>query len=77
MSDTLQTQFNVGMTCNGCANAVNKILTKIEGVVKIDADVPNKKVIVTHTEAAKSDDMLKALKKWGEAAGKFVELVKV
>jgi copper chaperone len=51
MSDTLQTQFNVGMTCNGCANAVNKILTKIEGVVfKIDADVPNKKVIVTHTE---------------------------
>ena len=51
MSDTLQTQFNAGMTCNGCANAIYKILTKIEGVVfKIDADVPNKKVIVTHTE---------------------------
>lgn len=70
------TTFNVGMTCGGCANAVTKVLNKIEGVVSINAMVEEKKVIVTHDETkATPEVMFKALKKWGDAAGKTVELL--
>ena len=30
------TTFAVGMTCDGCANAVKRILGKIEGVASVD-----------------------------------------
>ncbi len=62
------------MTCQGCANAVTRILNKIEGVSDIKADVPEKTVTVTHTAAAEPSVMLAALKKWGDASGKTVEL---
>ena len=72
MSST--TTFLVGMTCEGCANAVNRVLKKVPGVEEVDADVEGKKVVVKHSDAATADAMLAALKKWGEAAGKSVEL---
>jgi hypothetical protein len=51
-------------------------LNKIEGVVSINAMVEEKKVIVTHDETkATPEVMFKALKKWGDAAGKTVELL--
>lgn len=64
--------FNVSMTCEGCANAVKRVLGKVGGVDAVVTDVPAKKVTVTGT--ADSDVMLAALKKWGDAAGKTVEL---
>jgi copper chaperone CopZ len=67
-----QTVFNVSMSCQGCANAVKRILGKMEGVEAIDADVPAQKVTVTGSAAP--DAMLEALKKWADAAGKSVAL---
>ena len=69
-----QTKFNVGMTCGGCANAVKRILKKMDGVTEIDANVETKLVIVDHTDAVTSQQMLEALKKWSDASGKSVEL---
>ena len=66
-------EFAVGMTCSGCSNAVNRILKKIEGVEEVEADVANQQVFVTGS--ADPQTMLVALKKWGEASGKSVELV--
>jgi copper chaperone len=69
---TVETKFNVGMTCDGCANAIKRILGKIEGVQDIQTNVENKTVIVRGS--ADKDVMLAALKKWGAPANKLVEL---
>lgn len=66
------TVFDVGMTCEGCAGAVKRILGKIDGVQETITDVGAKKVTVKGT--ADPQVMLSALKKWGDAAGKKVEL---
>ena len=66
------TNFKVGMTCDGCANAVKRILGKIEGVSEVVTDVPAKKVAVTGS--ADPQVMLEALKKWASASNKMVEL---
>ncbi|GAX25117.1 hypothetical protein FisN_10Lh315 [Fistulifera solaris] len=70
----VETRFNVGMTCEGCAAAVKRILGKIEGVSDIDTDVANKIVIVQADESVTPEMMLEKLEKWGQAAGKTVEL---
>ncbi len=69
-----QTIFTVGMTCNGCAGAVDRILRKIEGVAEVVADVPAKTVTVTHSDAAAPNAMLAALQKWAASSGKAVAL---
>eukprot|EP00450_Noctiluca_scintillans_P013406 CAMPEP_0194487246 /NCGR_PEP_ID=MMETSP0253-20130528/7605_1 /TAXON_ID=2966 /ORGANISM="Noctiluca scintillans" /LENGTH=77 /DNA_ID=CAMNT_0039327445 /DNA_START=58 /DNA_END=289 /DNA_ORIENTATION=+ len=66
-------QFNVGMTCDGCSGAVTRILNKVEGVADVACDLEAKTVIVTGT--ADQAVMLEKLEKWGQAAGKSVELV--
>ena len=52
----------------------NRILRKIAGVQDVAADVGAKTVLVTHSAEAQPEAMLAALKKWGDAAGKTVEL---
>ena len=69
-----QTKFNAGMTCGGCANAVKRILKKMDGVTEVDANVEQKLVTVDHTDAVSPQQMLDALKKWADASGKSVEL---
>jgi copper chaperone len=69
-------QFNVGMTCGGCSGAVTRILSKIEGVEKVDANVETKKVIVSCAETVDEQTLLDALMKWSLSSGKTVELVK-
>lgn len=64
--------FNVGMTCDGCAGAVKRVLGKIDGVRGVTTDVPAKRVTVSGS--ADAHVMLAALKTWGAAAGKSVEL---
>jgi copper chaperone len=73
---TKEVQFNVGMTCGGCSGAVTRILSKIEGVEKVDANVETKKVVVTCSETVEDQALLDALLNWAKAAGKAVELVK-
>ncbi len=68
-------QFKVGMTCNGCSGAVTRILNKIEGVEKIDANVETKEVKVTCDDSVDEQVMLTALLKWSEASNKSVKLM--
>ncbi|ETV73783.1 hypothetical protein H257_11474 [Aphanomyces astaci] len=72
MSDVV-TEFKVGMTCEGCSGACERILNKIEGVTKVACDIPGQQVLVTGT--ADVTVMLEALLKWSKASGKSVELV--
>ncbi|CAD7963232.1 unnamed protein product [Amoebophrya sp. A25] len=67
-------EFKVGMTCEGCSGAVTRILTKIDGVSKVDCDIEKKEVLVTGSNLDASM-MLEKLQKWGTAAEKSVELV--
>lgn len=42
--------FEMGMTCDGCANAAKKVLGKLDGISKVEVNVETKKVIVTSTQ---------------------------
>jgi len=66
-------EFYAGMTCNGCKNAVTKILNGTPGVTKIQADVEKKQIIVSGTVT--SDVLLEKLSKWGKASKKEVRFV--
>ncbi|KAL7533900.1 hypothetical protein ACHAXR_005516 [Thalassiosira sp. AJA248-18] len=69
-----ETRFDVGMTCEGCANAVKRILGKVEGVTDIKTNVEAKTVVVTHGDVTSSALMLEKLEKWSKASGKSVAL---
>ncbi|XP_033210412.1 copper transport protein ATOX1 [Belonocnema kinseyi] len=58
-------EFNVEMTCDGCAKAVEKVLSK-NGINNMQIDVPNKKVTVTTSLPA--DLVLEYLKKTGKSS---------
>ncbi|XP_051871071.1 copper transport protein ATOX1 [Pristis pectinata] len=56
-------EFFVDMTCEGCSNAVTRVLNKVEGI-QFDVDLPNKKVFV---ESNHNVEMLtQLLKKTGK-----------
>ncbi|KAK5969786.1 HMA domain-containing protein [Trichostrongylus colubriformis] len=61
-----QYTFEMAMTCDGCANAARRVLSKLgEDKVTVDKiDVGTKQVIVTSDLAA--NDILEALKKTGK-----------
>lgn len=47
MSEQNHYRFNVVMTCSGCSNAINRVLTKLEpDVSKIDISLENQTVDV-------------------------------
>ncbi|CAN0474789.1 unnamed protein product, partial [Ascophyllum nodosum] len=58
------------MTCEGCASATKRILNKLEGVSAVEADVEEKKVVVTSDGSTSKQTMLDALLKWSSASGK-------
>ena len=62
------------MTCDGCSNAVKRVLGKVPGVESVVTDVPAKSVVVTGTAAPA--ELLAALQKWGSASNKEVALAK-
>ena len=61
------------MTCEGCSNAVKRILGKIEGVESVITDVAGKTVKVQGK--AQPQVMLEALQKWATASKKEVALL--
>ncbi|KAL7454839.1 hypothetical protein ACHAWC_009306 [Mediolabrus comicus] len=69
-----ETRFDVGMTCDGCANAVKRILGKIDGVSDIQTNVEAKSVVVVHNDTVSKEVMLEKLQKWSAASGKSVAL---
>ena len=62
----VETKFQVGMTCSGCADAVKRILGKIEGVESIDANVETKTVTVQADPSVSPQVMLEKLEKVSE-----------
>lgn len=66
------TMLRVGMTCEGCANAVTRLLLRIEGVERVVTDVRTKRVDVTH-HGADVSQMLASLRAWAAPSGKLVE----
>uniref|UniRef100_A0A670Z8J4 Copper transport protein ATOX1 n=2 Tax=Pseudonaja textilis TaxID=8673 RepID=A0A670Z8J4_PSETE len=51
------------MTCEGCLNAVSRVLNKLGGV-QFEVDLPNKKVSIDSTHSV--DTLLETLKKTGK-----------
>lgn len=70
-----ETRFDVGMTCEGCAGAVKRILGKVEGVTNIETNVDAKSVVVAHSDSVTKDLLNEKLQKWSQASGKSVALV--
>ena len=70
----VQTLFNAGMTCGGCAKAVTRILNKIDGVSEVVTSVEDKLITVEHAESVDKNTLLEALMKWSAASGKSIEL---
>ncbi|KAI8390371.1 heavy metal-associated domain-containing protein [Blakeslea trispora] len=59
-----QYTFNVEMTCSGCSNAVNRALSRLEGIEKIDVNLEEQKVVVD-TDLPR-ETVLAAIKKTGK-----------
>ncbi|KAG9491166.1 copper transport protein ATOX1 isoform X2 [Eleutherodactylus coqui] len=59
-------EFFVDMTCEGCSGAVNRVLSRLEGV-QYEIDLPNKKVVI-QSENHTADQLLETLKKTGKEA---------
>ncbi|XP_027499518.1 copper transport protein ATOX1 [Corapipo altera] len=56
-------EFFVDMTCEGCSNAVTRVLHRLGGV-QFDIDLPNKKVFIDSEHNV--DTLLETLKKTGK-----------
>ncbi|ODQ80400.1 hypothetical protein BABINDRAFT_161346 [Babjeviella inositovora NRRL Y-12698] len=54
------------MTCSGCSGAVNRVLTKTEGVKKIDISLETQLVNVTTDESLTYDAVLEKIAKTGK-----------
>lgn len=59
----VETKFHIGMTCEGCASAVKRILSKVEGVESVDTNVDAKSVIVQADVSVSPQVMLEKLEK--------------
>jgi len=73
-AENYQFNFNVGMTCDGCAGAIKRILDKEDTIVSFVTDVPNKTVTVIGPEGTDTI-VLEKLTKWATAAKKTLEYV--
>jgi len=67
-------EFFAGMSCDGCKNAITRVLSKLAGVESLDVDVSAQKLVVKGT--ASREAIEEKLGKWSKAAGKEVRFVK-
>ncbi|XP_050415408.1 copper transport protein ATOX1 [Patella vulgata] len=58
-------EFQMEMTCEGCAGAAQRVLGKLEGVSNVETSVADQRVLVTSNLS--SDILLETLKKTGKA----------
>ncbi|XP_019181758.1 PREDICTED: copper transport protein ATX1-like [Ipomoea nil] len=56
--------LKVGMSCQGCVGAVNRVLGKMEGVESFDIDLKEQKVTVKGN--VKPEDVLQTVSKTGK-----------
>ncbi|KAL0073289.1 hypothetical protein F4703DRAFT_1936975 [Phycomyces blakesleeanus] len=53
------------MTCSGCSNAVNRALSRLEGVEKVDISLEKQEVVVEASTLTR-EQVLAAIKKTGK-----------
>ncbi|KAK7392984.1 hypothetical protein VNO78_21434 [Psophocarpus tetragonolobus] len=63
--------LKVGMSCQGCAGAVNRVLGKMEGVESFDIDMKEQKVTVKGN--VQPDEVLQAVSKTGKKTAFWVD----
>ncbi|KAL2326675.1 hypothetical protein Fmac_025733 [Flemingia macrophylla] len=63
--------LKVGMSCQGCAGAVNRVLGKMEGVESFDIDLKEQKVTVKGN--VHPDEVLQAVSKTGKKTAFWVD----
>ncbi|KAG4982891.1 hypothetical protein JHK87_027640 [Glycine soja] len=63
--------LKVGMSCQGCAGAVNRVLEKMEGVESFDIDLKEQKVTVKGN--VQPDEVLQAVSKSGKKTAFWVD----
>ncbi|MQL05621.1 heavy-metal-associated domain-containing protein [Escherichia coli] len=56
--------LKVGMSCQGCVGAVNRVLGKLEGVESFDIDLKEQKVVVKGN--VQPDTVLQTVSKTGK-----------
>jgi copper chaperone CopZ len=66
--------FKVGMTCDGCSNAIKKLLSTETYVQSYELSVPDKKLLVRGPDGIEEQIMTR-LGKWATAAKKELEFV--
>ncbi|CAG7846050.1 SubName: Full=Uncharacterized protein {ECO:0000313/EMBL:CCA69218.1} [Serendipita indica DSM 11827] len=66
--------FDVKMTCGGCSGAVNRALSKVEGISSYEVDLEKQSVVV-HPSTATYDEVYEKIKKTGKEirSGKEVD----
>lgn len=63
------TKYNVKMTCEGCSNAINRILLKNKdnlAITDYNISLENQEVVVDHDEKISGEEILTVLKKSGK-----------
>ena len=58
--------FDVSMSCSGCSNAVNRVLTKLDGVDNIDISLEKQTVDVTNSDSLDYDTVYQTISKTGK-----------
>jgi copper chaperone len=70
----VETKFTVGMSCEGCASAIKRILNKVDGVHNVETNVESKTVLVDADPSITPQFIFEKLEKWGKSSGKSVEM---
>lgn len=63
------------MSCEGCSNAITRILNEVEGVVSVECDIPNQRVRVFTHVTVTGEILVEKLGTWAENAGKRVAVI--
>eukprot|EP00553_Chaetoceros_curvisetus_P007161 CAMPEP_0204612850 /NCGR_PEP_ID=MMETSP0717-20131115/902_1 /ASSEMBLY_ACC=CAM_ASM_000666 /TAXON_ID=230516 /ORGANISM="Chaetoceros curvisetus" /LENGTH=74 /DNA_ID=CAMNT_0051625079 /DNA_START=11 /DNA_END=235 /DNA_ORIENTATION=- len=72
----VELKLEVGMTCGGCSGAVERILSKVDGVSNVACDIEAKSVVVTASDdsGVTAEQLVAKLQKWSDASGKYVKV---
>lgn len=63
------------MSCEGCSNAITRILNRIEGVYNVNCDLAAQIVKVEAADTVEPQLLLTKLQTWADAAGKQIGLI--
>ena len=76
VASTARDGHNKPRRCGGCSGAITRILTKVDGVNKVEPDLETQKVTVDVADGSGIDGaaLLEKLAAWANSAGKKVSV---